>query len=82
MVERFDEMPTDQIRKSLASFQENVAEHEQKLANPERYVSDWPRKDPREQQGILSFWRKDTERNREQAAIARIHLAKHRSHNE
>ena len=55
MVERFDEMPTDQIRKSLASFQENVAEHEQKLANPERYVSDWPRKDPREQQGILSF---------------------------
>ncbi|PSQ92915.1 MAG: hypothetical protein BRD52_03330 [Bacteroidetes bacterium SW_4_67_19] len=51
----------DQIRKALESFQENVAEHEHKLAHPERYVSDGTRKDPREQQGILSGGRMPNE---------------------
>jgi hypothetical protein len=59
------------VRKPLEGVQENVAAREPRPAPPQQSISDRSRKDPRAQQGILPFRRKEAERNREQAALAR-----------
>lgn len=59
------------LEKSLKSHEAQVEEHLDKLRNPEKYDSDWNNKTEQQKQGLLKKWRKDLERNAEQAEIER-----------
>lgn len=50
---------TSSLKKGLASFKEQITEHQIKIAEPQKYVSGWDSKDAREQQGLLKHWRKE-----------------------
>lgn len=57
------------LQKSIKSHEEQVAIHADKIANPEKYDKDWNSKTQQEKDGLLKKWRKDMQRNAEQAAI-------------
>ena len=61
------------MRKALGSYEDNVAEHAEKLADPRNAGTDtpWEDMDPREQQGLLDKRARDLVRNRELAEIMR-----------
>lgn len=50
---------TSSLKKGLASFEEQIAEHRRKIAEPEKYVSGWESKDVREQNGLMKHWQKE-----------------------
>lgn len=50
---------TSSLKKGLASFEEQIAEHRRKIAEPEKYVSGWESKDVREQKGLMKHWQKE-----------------------
>jgi len=63
--------PASQIESAVQGYQSQVAEHLQKLNNPERFVENWATLDPRYQQGLLRKWESDLVRNHELAEIMR-----------
>lgn len=56
---------TSSLKKSLASFEAQIAEHQKKIANPARYVENWEGKDVREQKGLVKHWEKEVKNFRE-----------------
>ena len=50
---------TSSLKKGIASFEEQIAEHQRKISDPQKYVSGWEGKDTREQQGLLKHWKKE-----------------------
>ena len=70
---QYKDKPEKQLRKALGSYEDNVAEHAEKLADPRNAGTDtpWDEMDPREQQGLLKKWAGDLVRNREFAEIMR-----------
>lgn len=50
---------TSSIKKSLTTFKQRIAEHQEKIANPEIYYPDWNEKDSRERKGLIKHWRKE-----------------------
>lgn len=50
---------TTSLIKGIASFSERITEHQNKIADPGKYVSGWDGKDVREQQGLLKHWKKE-----------------------
>lgn len=56
---------TSSLKKGLASFQEQISVHENKIANPKAYVPDWDSMDERAKQGLLKHWNKEIENFRE-----------------
>lgn len=59
------------LLKSIKSHEEQVALHADKISNPEKYDKGWGSKSQQEKDGLLKKWRKDMQRNAEQAAIER-----------
>lgn len=57
------------LQKSINSHEEQVLIHADKIANPEKYDKNWGTKSQQEKDGLLKKWRKDMQRNAEQAAI-------------
>ena len=57
------------LEKSIASHAAQVAEHADKLKNPEKYDAGWTQKTDRQREGLLNKWKKDLKRNAEQAKI-------------
>ena len=57
------------LQKSIKSHEEQVVLHADKIANPEKYDKNWNSKTQQEKDGLLKKWRKDMQRNAEQAAI-------------
>lgn len=53
------------LMKGIASFQEQIREHERKIANPKAYVPDWDNMDERAKQGLLRHWNKEIKNFRE-----------------
>ena len=49
---------TSSIRKSLETFDQRIAEHQQKIQHPEQFVPDWTERDIREQEGLKKHWEK------------------------
>jgi hypothetical protein len=45
-----------QLRKSIASWTANVEEHQDRIANPEKYYPDWDRFDERYRSGLIRHW--------------------------
>lgn len=69
------------LEKSIASHTAQVEEHADKLVYPERYDTGWSEKDERQREGLLKKWKKDLQRNAEQAEIE-IEVWKERFGNE
>ena len=57
------------LLKSIKSHEEQVRLHADKIAHPEKYDANWLSKSEQEREGLLRKWRKDMQRNAEQAAI-------------
>lgn len=57
------------LLKSIKSHEEQVQLHADKIAHPEKYDTGWSSKSEQEKEGLLRKWRKDMQRNAEQAAI-------------
>lgn len=50
---------TSSLKKGLESFEERIAEHQRKIADPKKYVAGWDAKDERERKGLLKHWQKE-----------------------
>lgn len=57
------------LQKSINSHEEQVSIHADKIANPEKYDKGWDGKTQQEKDGLMKKWKKDMQRNAEQAAI-------------
>lgn len=56
---------TSSLKKALTSFEAQIVEHQNKIADPKKYVPDWDSKDVREQKGLLKHWEKEIKNFRE-----------------
>ena len=58
-----------QLKKSIASRVAQVEKHLKKIQTPELYDTGWATKSEMQKEGLLRKWKKDIQRNAEQAAI-------------
>lgn len=68
---------TSSIRKALDTFGNRIAEHQQKIEHPEKFIPDWDGMDTREQEGLKKHWSKEI-KNFEKARARRIEELKRR----
>ena len=47
------------LKKGIAKCEKRIAEHKQKLANPQDFVPNWDAKDEREKNGLKKHWKKE-----------------------
>ncbi len=59
-----------EIEKGIRSIKKQIAEHEAKIANPEKHIGDWSKLDPRKQSDLVNRkWPGDIARQKEQLGI-------------
>ena len=68
---------SDSLKRAIKKYQSHISEHEEKIAHPEKYISDWSDKDVREQNGLIKHWQKEI-RNFNQSIDDRIDELKNR----
>ena len=49
-------MSTGELERSIASWEQNIQLHKDKLSDPKRYYPDWDSYDPRYQAGLKRHW--------------------------
>ena len=47
------------LRKGIRSYQKVIAQHNQKIQNPQLYDKGWDLKDDRQKNGLLRHWKKE-----------------------
>ena len=47
------------LKKSIASWSENIAEHQAKIADPRKYDSEWDSKSEAHKAGLIKHWQKE-----------------------
>lgn len=52
-----------QIRNAAEGYEKQVAEHEEKLADPEKFASNWGNMSEQERSGLINKWTNDRNRN-------------------
>jgi RHS repeat-associated protein len=60
-----------EIAKGIRSFDKQVEEHLQKLADPSAFAGNWEHMTDRDRERLLGFWRKEVENYQEQADVLR-----------
>ena len=61
---------TKQLEKGIASFEKQISLHQEKIANPSKYIENWDALDPRQQKALINKkWPSDIERLTEQRDI-------------
>lgn len=61
---------TEEIQKGIRSIEKQIAEHEDKIANPQKYIENFSKLDPRQQEALINRkWPSDIERQKEQLDI-------------
>lgn len=73
-LEKYEGLSNREIQKGIQSIGREIAEHENKIANPADYVMkttgrDWRKLDVREQRGMVEKWRADINRQNDQMDI-------------
>lgn len=59
-----------ELQKSIASIEKQIAEHQDKILNPEKHIPNWSGLDPRQRHALVSKkWPSDIERQKEQLAV-------------
>lgn len=62
--------PTPEIKKAIESQKKVIAEHRDKIANPEKHIPDFKKLDPRQQEALVTKkWPGDIQRQSEQLDI-------------
>jgi gas vesicle protein len=62
--------PTKDIQNGIKSINKEIEKHKDKIANPEKYIPEWDRLDPREQKALINKkWPGDIKRQKEQKQI-------------
>jgi RHS repeat-associated protein len=61
---------TEELQKGINSIEKVIAEHQSKIANPSKYIENWSKLDPRQQQSLINKkWPSDIQRQGEQRDI-------------
>jgi hypothetical protein len=61
-----------EIQRGITSIEKQIAEHQAKIANPEKFIEGWSKLDPRQQQALVNNkWPSDIQRQSEQLEILR-----------
>jgi hypothetical protein len=72
--------PTDELKRGVAKLEKQISMHEDKIANPAKYIEDWVKLDIRQQEALLKKkWPADINRQTEQRDILRSILAERES---
>ncbi len=50
---------TNSLKKGIKNFKKRISEHEDKINNPEKYISNWHKLDEREKAGLIKHWQKE-----------------------
>ncbi|MDI6619741.1 MAG: hypothetical protein QME45_13990, partial [Clostridiales bacterium] len=59
-----------EITKGIQSIEKEIAEHQAKIANPEKYIPNFKKLDPRQQEALINKkWPSDIQRQQEQLNI-------------
>lgn len=62
--------PPEELRKGITSLKKQIAEHQDKIAHPERHIPDWSSLDPRQRDALVNKkWPSDIQRQTEQLDI-------------
>ena len=61
-LEQFKKQNQDQLKKSIKSFDKQIAKHKDKMKNPKKYVPDWDKKTPKHQDNLIHHWNEDIKR--------------------
>nr|WP_224360772.1 hypothetical protein [Hyalangium versicolor] len=62
--------PPGELRRGIDSLKKQIAEHKDKIANPEKYIPNWKSLDPRQQNALIDKkWPSDIQRQTEQLEI-------------
>lgn len=59
------------LNKSIRSFEKQVAEHVEKIMNPEKFIPNWEQVDERKKPGIIKDWTSHMEKNKKNLDVAR-----------
>ena len=65
-----------QLQKSISSWTENVEQHKDKIANPEKYYDNWDDMDERYKSGLIRHWNKEVHYFQENIKEAKAELDK------
>lgn len=49
------------LKKAMQKYEKHIAEHQDKIANPQKHILDWDSKDVREQSGLIKHWKKEVD---------------------
>ena len=58
--------------KSIRNNKKQIEEHEKKMANPSRYVSNWKSRNEHYKQGIIRYWKKEIRNLKGQIRLGRV----------
>jgi len=58
-----------QLNKSIGSHEDQATEHQAKINNPKKYVSDWEIKNENYKTGTIKTWEKHRAKNKDEAEI-------------
>lgn len=47
------------LKRAMRKYQNKIAQHQDKINNPQKYIADWDKKDIREQNGLKKHWQKE-----------------------
>jgi hypothetical protein len=62
--------PPGELRRGIDSLKKQIAEHKDKIANPEKHIPNWKSLDPRQQKALIDKkWPSDIQRQTEQLEI-------------
>lgn len=50
---------SNSLKRSMRKFIKKIELHKDKINNPRKYIPDWDQKDPREQNGIIKWWKRE-----------------------
>lgn len=69
-LQQFLKQTPDQLRKTIGSFDKQIAKHQGWIRDPASKVKDWATLRPEHQQNLLHHWRQDIARHHELKSIA------------
>jgi peptidoglycan hydrolase CwlO-like protein len=58
-----------EIQKGIDSINKQISEHQDKIRNPQKYISNFNNLDPRQQKALPKKWQSDIKRQIEQKTI-------------
>ena len=72
---------SNSLKRAIRKYKARIAEHEDKINNPKKYVQDWLNYEERRKQGLIRHWKKEIN-NFEESIQNRIDELKKRGDND